>query len=241
MSSFMQRMLIETIRTPQIRITDCGVTLLLGLLFCTQVGCSSKKNIYPVQGTVLYADDGQPVSGGVIVVFESTEPPHQRASSNVDVQGRFQLSTHRDNDGALAGKQRVRFTAPSTPTAPDPMVTVVRFVDPKFTDFSTSGIVVEVDPSADNDITIRVDKPPGGLKGNPAPLASTGHTPAEQSYSSKQPRTVERPTDRRQTTSQRPIAGAIPSVQSEEIPADVRTPSRPLDPPSIVSPDVDAQ
>lgn len=127
-------------------------------------GCSSEVPTYQVHGKVVYADDGQPVPGGVTIVFESTEPPHRRASGEIDAQGNFDLSSRRQGDGAMEGEHRIRFTAHASHAEPDPNVTVSRVMDPKYCEFATSGLTVDIDPNDENNFTLKVEKPPGGVK-----------------------------------------------------------------------------
>ena len=73
------------------------------------VGCShGPEPTYPVRGVV--ALDGQPLDGGTIL-FELAKPPEggQRytARGTVDAEGRYQLSTFGESDGAVAGRHRV--------------------------------------------------------------------------------------------------------------------------------------
>lgn len=73
----------------------------------------------PVEGTVLC--DGEPMSPGslkAIIIFspigetegDVTEQPGKAATSPIDANGKFVLSTFGDQDGAIVGKHRVRIT-----------------------------------------------------------------------------------------------------------------------------------
>jgi hypothetical protein len=159
------------------RVVACSIVTIVSLLL---TGCSGEVPTYKVRGQVVYADDGQPVPGGVTVVFESVEPPYRRASGDLDAEGRFELSTTRQGDGAMEGKQRIRFTAPVSHVQPDPNVAVAKVMDSKFCDFATSGITVDIKPDDNNTSIIKVERPRGGVKGPPA-AAVTKQPPPDRS------------------------------------------------------------
>lgn len=150
-------------RLREVLIQTAGPLFVTGLLGWA-AGCSSEEPTYGVRGQIVYADNGQPVPGGVTIVLESTKPPHARASGDIDSEGRFELSTRREGDGAIEGEQRVRFTAPVSHAQPDPNVTVARVMDPKYADFASSGLTVNVSPTDDNDFTLKVDRSPKGVQ-----------------------------------------------------------------------------
>jgi len=73
------------------------------------VGCSrGPEPTYPVRGVVTL--DDKPLEGGTIL-FEPAEPrdggERYTARGTVDLEGRYQLSTFAENDGAVAGSHRV--------------------------------------------------------------------------------------------------------------------------------------
>lgn len=66
---------------------------------------------FPVQGLVQV--DGQPAAGVVVRFFKDGKPGTTNADTPLgvtDADGRFELSTNGDGDGAVAGNYRVTFT-----------------------------------------------------------------------------------------------------------------------------------
>lgn len=137
--------------------------LISGLLLAgLPAGCGSRT--YPVRGQVVYREDGRPVPGGVVIWFEATQPPYERASGIVDREGNFYLSTVRDGSGALAGEHRIRFE-PQVPYAePNAALALAKIMDPRFLEFRTSGLVRTVSASGTNELRIEVEKPPRRTK-----------------------------------------------------------------------------
>jgi hypothetical protein len=82
----------------------------LGLL--TLGGCGG-SNQYPVNGKLVYADTGEPVSelDGFDVTFTS-EALKISARGTVQKDGTFQLGTETENDGAPPGEYVVTLTQP---------------------------------------------------------------------------------------------------------------------------------
>ena len=72
--------------------------------------------------------------------------------------GTFEMTTFDSNDGAVAGEHKVlvREVAPASDFTP-PSATA-RLVDPRFMNFDTSGLTVNV-KEENNDLTIKIDRP----------------------------------------------------------------------------------
>lgn len=124
-------------------------------------GCTSKEPTYPASGEVVYKDTGEPVTATLTIYFESTKPPYQRSSGVVE-QGKFYTSTLSDKSGSIAGEHRVRFDQgrPGAGVAgPGGLGPVM---DPKYADFATSSLKVNVDPGAQNLFRIEVERGPMG-------------------------------------------------------------------------------
>lgn len=86
-------------RQHRLYCAQSGIVVCLALL----VGCDDGRPVrVPVSGQVLI--DGEPVRGGIIRVVPSGDRP---ASSNLDEEGRFQLTTFEDGDGCVLGTHRV--------------------------------------------------------------------------------------------------------------------------------------
>jgi hypothetical protein len=128
------------------------LALIVGLSLAT-VGCSEGR--FPVHGTVT-RDDGAPIKES-LVVFESIDrQPNITARGDVGANGEFELGTGAPGDGAPAGKYRVKVTQlMSNPDEP-PQVTF----DPRFGDFNTSGLELEV-KRGPNDFAIKVTRASG--------------------------------------------------------------------------------
>lgn len=126
------------------------------LILLAAVGCGTKT--HPVRGQVVYKGDGKPLPGGVVIWFESTTPPYERASGVVDREGSFYLSTTRDGSGAIEGEHRIRFE-PIVPYAePSAEAALARTLPPRYREFRTSGLKEVIQPGQ-NRFTIEVEPP----------------------------------------------------------------------------------
>jgi hypothetical protein len=142
---------------------DCPVlTLVLVVLTMGLAGCGSgHAKTHRAGGKVIFRD-GSPMPGGKIefspigeVKSESGKLPPNPAAV-IDKDGTFRLTTYKPFDGALPGRYRVivqelRYEAkfgqpPSKPT-----------IDPKYTDYDTSGLQAEIKEGA-NDLTITISR-----------------------------------------------------------------------------------
>jgi hypothetical protein len=88
--------------------------LLIFLLALIPAGCS-KNGLVEVEGTVLL--DNQPVPDAT-VLFIPEGGTGQPAQGMTDENGRFQLTTFKDNDGALCGTYKVTVTKSVPPPQP---------------------------------------------------------------------------------------------------------------------------
>ena len=150
-------------------------------------GCSGEEPTYEVTGKVVFADNQEPVPGGVTIVLESTRPPHERSSADIQRDGTFTLSSRRQGDGSIEGTHRVRFTAPVSQGAPDPDVTVARILDQKYTEFATSGLTVEVEPDGDNELLVTVERAQGGGKAPAQPAPAPALPPSQDPEAIRSP------------------------------------------------------
>ncbi len=91
--------MVRTVLFPQLSV------LVLLVLLVLLAGCGGRDHpaVYPVSGTVVYAD--QPVSAA-LVTFHGDHAP-RLATGTTDAEGRFQLSTFGRNDGAVPGRHVV--------------------------------------------------------------------------------------------------------------------------------------
>lgn len=107
-----------------------AATILLFLLLPGSLGCSSANNpdlpaTAKVEGVVRY--QGNPLPPGTIT-FHPQMGSGNPASSLIDEEGRFQLSTYGRHDGAVVGKHKVTVTVMPRMdgSTPDPPVTLPR-------------------------------------------------------------------------------------------------------------------
>ena len=116
-------------------------------------GCGG-DGTYPVQGKVVYTD-GSPATELAGYIVNMDQPEQQLGASGVvQPDGTFQVGTFEDGDGAKPGKYRVALTPPEAPVdmpAPKPVIS------PKYGDFSSSGLEVEVKPE-DNTVSLQVER-----------------------------------------------------------------------------------
>jgi len=127
------------------------VLLLLGFV----VGCGS--NQVGAGGTVVFSDDGSPVTQGTIIF----STPTFQARSDIDGQGRFTMGSFGAADGLPPGTYNV--TIVSTDAAEDPD-NPYSLIDLKYSSPRTSGIEITVDKTVKN-LEIKVDR-------NPTPRSS---------------------------------------------------------------------
>lgn len=89
------------------------------LLILGQIGCGRApymKEVAPVAGTIQL--DGKPVTEGYVLftpdVQSGSDPlsSGKSASGNIDREGKFELSTYGDKDGAMIGEHTVTFFRP---------------------------------------------------------------------------------------------------------------------------------
>jgi hypothetical protein len=140
------------------------VALLFGLVAVS--GCGDGRT-YPVQGKVVYLEDGSPFPGGLIV-FDPVDESMPRVGPRGEIQpdGSFRISTYRDEDGAPEGTYRVLIVPPpptGSRTRPDR-----RVIDPRYSTFESSGLECKVRREK-NEVTFSVEKPADPVMPLPPP------------------------------------------------------------------------
>jgi len=120
------------------------IIILLLLVFAA--GCSKQVG---AGGTVVFSDDGSPVTQG-IVIFST---PTFQSRSDIDEQGRFTMGSFGAVDGLPPGTYNVAII--STDGADTPY----SFIDPKYSNKNTSGLEVTVDKTVKN-LEFKVDRNP---------------------------------------------------------------------------------
>jgi hypothetical protein len=120
-------------------------------------GCSEGPPLYSVKGQVVHRSDGSPFNT-TSIVFESTKPPYSRAYGELDEQGRFELSTeNRGGYGAMEGPHRVQISYVDT-NGVDLRPQLSKLIDPKYFEFRTSGIEVDIKPDQPNEFKIELER-----------------------------------------------------------------------------------
>jgi hypothetical protein len=129
------------------------------LLLVGAAGCGTR--MYPVTGKVTFPD-GTPLAVGT-VVFERVDGSRMdgaMARGNIRPDGSYELRTSSPGDGALPGRYRVLISPPNllvSPEGQDSSYELPCPFDPKFRDFSTSGLEYDVQPGR-NEFNIQVAK-----------------------------------------------------------------------------------
>ncbi|MEZ6088657.1 MAG: hypothetical protein R3C05_11640 [Pirellulaceae bacterium] len=122
------------------------------------LGCGAKNPpTYPVSGTVKYPD-GKLLTDGTVEFELISSDETISASGVIDADGHFELGTFDSNDGARPGKHRVAVFAPNVIGSgyERPGLIEKSTLDPRFSDFRSSGIEIEVREES-NEVTIEVD------------------------------------------------------------------------------------
>lgn len=131
-------------------------------------GCSDQPPTYVVQGMVVYPD-GKPVKRGTVEFELIIGKDPITASGEIGKDGTFQLGTYEENDGAVAGRHRAAVIADfEIGTAEErPELLPPKILDPKFSEFKTSGLEFEVEPKR-NSILVEVDYAPTKADDDPS-------------------------------------------------------------------------
>lgn len=123
-------------------------------------GCDAQIETYLVHGMVVYPD-GKPLTKGTVEFEVQGLKKAVTASGDINSDGTFQLGTYEVNDGAIAGTHRVAVIADyEIGTGIErPGLIPPPILNPKFSEFNTSGLEFEVKPSPNN-IMVQVDYAP---------------------------------------------------------------------------------
>src|SRR5687768_1820438 len=112
-----------------------AMRLLVFLLLAVLFGCDDRPTRVPVSGIVTI--DGQPLDRGNIKFVPKNGRP---SAGSIGTDGRFTLTCYDGNDGALLGTHRVQVAANRIISDSK----IEWFAPPKYADFRTSEISVEV-------------------------------------------------------------------------------------------------
>ncbi len=132
-----------------------GVVLLLGLLALAG-GCGGGKKLYPVKGVVVFKEDNQPLTCGLVVFEPAGGGEELTARGEIQADGTFRLRT-KDTLGAVEGKHRVLIQPAD---AGDDSRPAPRPFHPRFESFEKSKLEVTVTRDAGaNDFTLVITRP----------------------------------------------------------------------------------
>ncbi len=133
---------------------SCRMVLVVVIPLSAMLGGCQKKGMAPVQGTVTYR--GQPLPKALVVFMPET-PDVLPASGMTDSDGRYELMTIVQGDGATIGKHRVTIEArapakdqPSDMGGGPPeqyLETGAPLIPEKYFQPDSSGLTAEVKPS----------------------------------------------------------------------------------------------
>jgi hypothetical protein len=115
--------------------------ILLLLMLTLLAGCDDRPTRVPVSGIVTI--DGQPLGRGNIKFVPASGRPSAGA---IGEDGRFTLTCYDGNDGALLGTHRVQVAANRIISDSK----IEWFAPPKYADFRTSEITVDVTEPVDD-------------------------------------------------------------------------------------------
>jgi hypothetical protein len=134
-------------------------TRCLGLAFSAfalacAAGCG--RGTYPVEGKVVLRGENGPAVKlvGYLVMLQAVDKP-LGADGHVQADGTFRVGTHQPGDGAPPGMYKVVIVPPIGDSGDSPRP--VSILDPKYENFETSGLEVEVKPQRNN-VTLTVER-----------------------------------------------------------------------------------
>lgn len=128
----------------------CQALVLAAVLLA---GCGGPR-LYPVQGTVVWAD-GKPaleLAGGAVNFEASDGGPS--ATGPIDKEARYLLGTHKTADGVAPGEYRVTITPPQADNPDRPPAPVLH---PDYQRLETTKLKVSVEQKS-NDIPLSLER-----------------------------------------------------------------------------------
>ena len=118
------------------------------LLLCVAVGCGGHV---PMTGTVVFDDDGSPLTHGVVIL----STPTFQSRGELDSQGRFTMGSYGVADGLPPGTYGVAVVA--VETISDTLS--YSLIDPKYSNPEMSGLTLTIEGAIRN-YEIRVERNP---------------------------------------------------------------------------------
>lgn len=146
----------------------CAVAIVAATWVASLIGCGSsdewsekRLKVYKVSGTVLL--DGSPCPDATVTFFSDANPIS--ATGRTNAEGKFQLTTYNDGDGAVEGSQKVtvvkrEFVEQKTKydSATESSVAMIpkELLPKKYMTPATSGLTYTVATSGSNDFKIEI-------------------------------------------------------------------------------------
>lgn len=134
--------------------------VLWGILMLVVAGCARKpQETYPVEGVVKWSD-GEPANelAGGTIGLQLVEGPAIPANPRGQVQpdGTFVLRTYGPGDGAPAGRYRAIVVPVMSRDDEDAQSESI--LDPRFQDYTISGLEITVKPEPSNQVQLTVKR-----------------------------------------------------------------------------------
>lgn len=121
-------------------------------------GCGASLSTYPVQGKVQFPN-GKPLAGGSVEFLAKDDQGKSiNARGAIDAEGRFLLKT-REQDGAIAGKHQIIVMPIRVDAVRKDIVVPPSPIDPRYSNYATSGLSFIVEPRPDNNCVLTVKAP----------------------------------------------------------------------------------
>jgi hypothetical protein len=137
------------------------VAVAIALVVFGSAGCNRGPALYAVHGKVVYPD-GTPMKGGTMTceLADNSQKMMSRATINME-DGTFTIMTFKEGDGVPPGKYRAlvlgRRNDPKKETI-DPEI--IGQVHPRYSSYDTSGLEFTVEPSANNEVVLKIERGP---------------------------------------------------------------------------------
>lgn len=132
-------------------------------LFCiATIGCNRGPDLVPVSGQVIY--NGKPLEYGSVMFQPIGVEGAQTARGSIDADGNFSLTTEKEGDGVAVAECQVRITAfeaqrkNAAGNQHEEMALGKSAVPKHVQNFSTSGIVIDVQPTMELPLVIDLDE-----------------------------------------------------------------------------------
>ncbi len=126
-------------------------------------GCETNEKpifpVYPVKGTVKYADGKPLIDGWIEFTSQAGETKGRNSNSKIDKDGSFEMETFARGKGAYAGPVTAVISEPASEFDPEtggvknPGVKVLE----KYKNYETSGLKYEIEKK-DNTLNIIIDR-----------------------------------------------------------------------------------